>query len=282
MNNNKGFIFLETIIVTVVLTTTLIFLYSNFSKNINDEKKRLYYDDIAYVYKTIFIRNAVKSTINDTIFQRAIDDNKTNNRNSLKNNFVYLFNSESKYCNLYESTDLDNMNCNAENYKSLYFDNTYIKDVNELYKFKTLIYFKTADLTNIKKCINKGSDYFTDNDKNDKNDKKRCENFLNFTNSYSDIKLNDYMLTINGVDSNFGDSIMISVFYERKDGTSLNSDSYKNCLNKKILAGYASFCPTCDKESTDKEKVEAYYNQDEVSYNMACEKAYYISWVYYE
>lgn len=169
------------------------------------------------------------------------------------------------------------MNCNAENYKSLYFDNTYIKDVNELYKFKTLIYFKTADLTNIKKCINKGSDYFTGNDK------KRCENFLNFTNSYSDIKLNDYMLTINGVDSNFGDgtdhSIMISVFYERKDGTSLNSDSYKNCLNKKILAGYASFCPTC---TTDKEKVEAYYNQDEVSYNMACEKAYYISWVYYE
>ena len=113
MNNNKGFIFLETIIVTVVLTTTLIFLYSNFSKNINDEKKRLYYDDIAYVYKTIFIRNAVKSTINNDIFQSAIDDNKTNNKNSLKNNFVYLFNSESKYCNLYESTDLGNMNCNA-------------------------------------------------------------------------------------------------------------------------------------------------------------------------
>ena len=37
MKNNKGFIFLETIIVTVVLTTTLIFLYSNFFKNVNDE-----------------------------------------------------------------------------------------------------------------------------------------------------------------------------------------------------------------------------------------------------
>ena len=82
MKNNKGFIFLETIIVTVVLTTTLIFLYSNFSKNINDERRRLYYDDIAYVYKTIFIRNAEKSTINDDIFKMAINDNKTNNTNS--------------------------------------------------------------------------------------------------------------------------------------------------------------------------------------------------------
>ena len=39
--NNKGFVFIETIIVTVVLTTTLIFLYSNFNKNLNNEKKTL-------------------------------------------------------------------------------------------------------------------------------------------------------------------------------------------------------------------------------------------------
>ena len=38
--NNKGFVFIETIIVTVVLTTTLIFLYSNFNKNLNNEKKK--------------------------------------------------------------------------------------------------------------------------------------------------------------------------------------------------------------------------------------------------
>ena len=128
MINNKGFVFLETIIITVVLTTTLIFLYSNFSKNINDEKQRLYYDDIAYIYKTAYIRNAVKNTVDDTIFNAAINDKKTNNKNSLENNFVYLFSSESKFCTKYKDNDSSNMDCAAVDYKSIYDDNTYINN----------------------------------------------------------------------------------------------------------------------------------------------------------
>lgn len=279
MKNNKGFIFLETIIVTVVLTTTLIFLYSNFSKNVNDERRRLYYDDIAYVYKTIFIRNAVKSTINDDIFKMAINDNKTNNSNSLENNFVYLFNSESKFCIKYLNTNLNDMTCTVDPinsinyYTSIYFDNTYVNDLNKLYRYKTLVYLKTSDINNIKKCINGGTDSF-DNDK----DKKRCTNFLSFTKNYSDANLSEYMLTINNIDAD-KDSIMLALFYERKDGSIITNGSYKSCLNSKILSGYESFCPSC---TTDKDKVEAYYNQDSISYSMACEKAYYISWVYYE
>ena len=53
--------------------------------------------------------------------------------------------------------------------------------------------------------------------------------------------------------------------------------SYKSCLNKKILNS-----DDFNSYSTDKEKIAAYYNQDNISYNMACANAYYISWVYYE
>mgnify|MGYP001076793021 FL=1 len=291
MNNNKGFIFLETIIITVVLTTTLIFLYSNFSKNINDEKRRLYYDDIAYVYKTIFIRNAVKSTINNAVFEEAINDDKADNQNSLKNNFVFLFNSESKFCTEYfiDTTDGNKIKCEAKNYRSLYFDNKYISDLNNIYKFKTLVYLKNDDISKIKKCINSGIDSFEDTD----TDKKRCQNFLEFTNEYSEINLNEYMLTINSVDTNAVNpssqqSIMIAIFNERKNGNAISfndissdedtipNDSYKSCLNYYINKNFN--CPDCDLKT----KIENYYDQDIIRYNMACEKAYYVSWVYYE
>ena len=291
MKNNKGFIFLETIIVTVVLTTTLIFLYSNFSKNINDEKRRLYYDDIAYVYKKIFIRNAVKSTINNAVFEEAINDDKADNQNSLKNNFVFLFNSESKFCTEYfiDTTDGNKIKCEAKNYRSLYFDNKYISDLNNIYKFKTLVYLKNDDISKIKKCINSGIDSFEDTD----TDKKRCQNFLEFTNEYSEINLNEYMLTINSVDTNAVNpssqqSIMIAIFNERKNGNAISfndissdedtipNDSYKSCLNYYINKNFN--CPDCDLKT----KIENYYDQDIIRYNMACEKAYYVSWVYYE
>ena len=51
-----------------------------FSKNVNDERRRLYYDDIAYLYKTIFIRNGIKSSINNELFTEAINDGKKNNQ----------------------------------------------------------------------------------------------------------------------------------------------------------------------------------------------------------
>ena len=97
-----------------------------------------------------------------------------------------------------------------------------------------------------------------------------------FTNKYSESNLNDYLLTINNADAD-KNSIMLSLIYEKKNGE-LNTDKdYRSCLNNKIL--------TSDKfnsYSTDKDKITAYYNQDDISYNMACANAYYISWVYYE
>ena len=61
---NKGFIFIETIITVVVLSTSLLYLYSSYNNVIHNEEDRLYYDDIAYIYKTNYIREFLVSNTN--------------------------------------------------------------------------------------------------------------------------------------------------------------------------------------------------------------------------
>lgn len=56
MNKKKGFAFIETIITVVILSTSLLYLYNSYSAIISDEEVRLYYDDVAYIYKTNYVR----------------------------------------------------------------------------------------------------------------------------------------------------------------------------------------------------------------------------------
>lgn len=281
--NNKGFVFIETIIVTVVLITTLIFLYSNFNKNLNNEKKRLYYDDIAYVYKTIHIREALLKSVDETIFNMAINDDNTDNKNSLNNNFVYLFNNESKFCVKY--VDNTSLNCNSyEDYKSIFKDNTLLKDLNELYNYKMLIYLKTSDIGNIKKCINGNIDSSLET---------KCNNYKVFTSKYSDSNFDEFMKTLDSEDTNLdARGILIALYYEKKDGSRLDTDTlvkggYNACLKTYIENDFknnATYCPKCVNESISDYSTlkDLYDKQDKISYNMKCENAYYLSWVYYD
>lgn len=278
--NNKGFVFLETIIVTVVLTTTLIFLYSNFSKTVNDEKRRLYYDDIAYMYKTLFIRQALIKHINKDVFDKAVinaNNVKVNGDNELTNslgeNYVFLFNSESKYCMNYDSV---NKKCDPNDYKSLFMDNSYISKLHDIYNFKMLMYLNVSDIQNIKNCIN-GLDTKPDGTLTDK-----CKNYKLYTAKYSDSNLDEFMLTLNKEDSKrkddtYAEHILVSLFYEKKDGTPLSTlvkGGYKSCIYEKVKANSPGIPPN--------EALDKYYKQDIISYNMACENAYYLSWVYYD
>ncbi len=54
--NNKGFVFVETIIVTVILTSSLLLLYSTFYNILQSEKTRVYYDDINYIYRSQYLK----------------------------------------------------------------------------------------------------------------------------------------------------------------------------------------------------------------------------------
>ena len=65
----NGFVFVETIIAIVVLTSSLLLLYSSFNKVLQSEKTRVYYDDIAYIYRSYYLKNSIKkSKINDICF----------------------------------------------------------------------------------------------------------------------------------------------------------------------------------------------------------------------
>ena len=57
----KGFVFIETIIVIVVLTVGMIAIYSSFSSVLNNGKRRSTYDDVAYIYRSYYIQEFLSS-----------------------------------------------------------------------------------------------------------------------------------------------------------------------------------------------------------------------------
>jgi len=70
----NGFVFVETIVAIVVLTSSLLLLYSSFNKILQTEKTRVYYDDVTYIYRSQNIKKeldelnimAVLNDITDT------------------------------------------------------------------------------------------------------------------------------------------------------------------------------------------------------------------------
>lgn len=76
IRNKKGFVFIETIITVVVLSASLIIIYSAYSSAISDEKTRLYYDDPAYIHRSYFVReflylNSNIEYIKDYVFNNS-------------------------------------------------------------------------------------------------------------------------------------------------------------------------------------------------------------------
>ena len=78
---NKGFIFIETVVVLVVLAASLIGLYSTFSSVINNIEKRKQYDNINDVYKVKIIKDLItnESTGTYTVVNNANCTNYMNN-----------------------------------------------------------------------------------------------------------------------------------------------------------------------------------------------------------
>lgn len=59
--NKKGFVFIETVIVVIVLTSSLLLLYTTFNKTLQSEKTRINYDDVNYIYRTWGVANLINS-----------------------------------------------------------------------------------------------------------------------------------------------------------------------------------------------------------------------------
>lgn len=64
--NKKGFMFIETIMVAVILLVGLMVVYVSYNRLLIRERKKLYSDDIAYVYEAMMVRNEI-----DRIVERS-------------------------------------------------------------------------------------------------------------------------------------------------------------------------------------------------------------------
>lgn len=83
MRKKKGFVFIETIVVIAVLLTSLLFLYSTYIGLSNNEKRRLMYDDVSYLYRTYFVKKYFTSQRLDRILSTLDRTNSSTNANFL-------------------------------------------------------------------------------------------------------------------------------------------------------------------------------------------------------
>lgn len=330
--NKKGFVFLETIITVVVLTTTLVLLYASYSGSISAERKRLYYDDISYVYRSILLREILDETIDQVKF----DANLTA---SLKNKYVYAFGINS----------------------NVYYDNELITAAYDRFKFYTLMYINLEDIDKVKSCIKdkRDSALCRNYDNNATCDKTsysnaekedcKCCNTVSIIDGYGESYLVDYLLTIDvptnkdaaialgknesalsadeKLISDQTKGILIALYYETKNGSEQVA-SYTNCLYQKIYKHYNVYgkddfytdsaymdrynsipsSVVSDKnkiyeygveydafinymnsggenisaamKSAEEKAIKKYYKDSSVNFDMHCENAYYIAWVY--
>ena len=73
----KGFVFIETIIVIVLLSVGIASMYSLMSNITTDIKTRKYFDNISDLYKTNIIRDNVSKNLTGTTYLEITKDNCT-------------------------------------------------------------------------------------------------------------------------------------------------------------------------------------------------------------
>lgn len=77
----NGFVLVETMVVIAFLATTLLSVYSSFTNVLDNAKRRIYYDDPIYLYRTYYLlsyleKNHINDFINDKIANVSGNDKK--------------------------------------------------------------------------------------------------------------------------------------------------------------------------------------------------------------
>lgn len=82
--NNKGFVFIETIVVITFLAASLIIIYAAFTNLLTTEKRRMYYDDPIYLYRSYYILDFLqKNDVNSYIASELSEENTVSSENLL-------------------------------------------------------------------------------------------------------------------------------------------------------------------------------------------------------
>ncbi len=91
----NGFAFIETVITVVVLSASLLFIYSSYSAILSEEEKRIYYDDMAHIYMNNYIRKFLEE-------YSEVESIKRNNKDN-----VYILTIGSETDGLFNQSELN-------------------------------------------------------------------------------------------------------------------------------------------------------------------------------
>jgi hypothetical protein len=130
----KGFVFIETIIVIVLLSVGIASMYSLMSNITTDIKTRKYFDNISDLYKTNIIRNNTNKNLTGSTYLEITKDNCTSYMSSNCNSLLTDLEVERVVINF---TNLDNIiNSDTRLPNSL---NEYLKTINSYKTNKYII-----------------------------------------------------------------------------------------------------------------------------------------------
>ena len=130
----KGFVFIETIIVIVLLSVGIASMYSLMSNITTDIKMRKYFDNISDLYKTNIIRNNTNKNLTGSTYLEITKDNCTSYMSSNCNCLLTDLEVERVVINF---TNLDNIiNSDTTLPNSL---NEYLKTINSYKTNKYII-----------------------------------------------------------------------------------------------------------------------------------------------
>lgn len=130
----KGFVFIETIIVIVLLSVGIASMYSLLSNITTDIKMRKYFDNISDLYKTNIIRNNTNKNLTGSTYLEITKDNCTSYMSSNCNSLLTDLEVERVVINF---TNLDNIiNSDTTLPNSL---NEYLKTINSYKTNKYII-----------------------------------------------------------------------------------------------------------------------------------------------
>lgn len=130
----KGFVFIETIIVIVLLSVGIASMYSLMSNITTDIKTRKYFDNISDLYKTNIIRNNTNKNLTGSTYLEITKDNCTSYMSSNCNSLLTDLEVERVVINF---TNLDNI-INSDTTLPNSF-NEYLKTINSYKTNKYII-----------------------------------------------------------------------------------------------------------------------------------------------
>lgn len=144
----RGFVFVETIVVIVILTVGLVAIYSSFSSVLTNDKRRATYNDVTYIYRTYYIEDYITSlNIEDYVQEFFVrGDNKIVEFNC-NNDLLYKIDDNNINTGLEKELSKDEKKMSDSERVKKSFCETLIADLNV-----EKIYITNYNINELKKC----------------------------------------------------------------------------------------------------------------------------------